>query len=282
MGHLVLIGGAEDKRGEMLVLRRIVELSEARSVVVIPTASDEPRVRVEEYRAAFTTLGVAEVSVADARTRAAAGQPAALEAVQRADTVFFTGGDQVRLVRVLAGTPLLAEVWAALRRGVTVAGTSAGAAATGEVTIYHGDGAGHSKGSVRHTTGFGFVEGLVVDTHFDARGRLSRLAQFLCSGGGLRGVGLAENTAVVIAPTGLAEVVGSGVVTVVDASDVEASNYDSVAEEDLLTVTGLSVGFLAPGTVFDLERWRVAALPPPSAIIIGGRSNELQKGLRAE
>lgn len=284
-GALVLVGGSEDKRGEMQVLRHAVEVARATTVTVVPTASDYPWERADEYRRAFSALGVAEVLVADIRSRADAELAETAELARRPELVFFTGGDQVRLVEILAGTLFLDEVRAAFQRGTTLAGTSAGAAAAGEVTIFHGDGAGHAKGTVRHSPGFSFIDGLVVDTHFDTRCRLARLAQFLCSGGGLRGVGLAEDTALVVRPGGLAEVVGAGVVTVVDAAEVDASNYDTATEDGLLTVTGLDLGFLAPGTIFDLTRWRVAALPGPldvSEVLTPGRTTSFHEGLRAE
>jgi len=284
-GALVLVGGSEDKRGEMRVLRHAVEVARATTVTVVPTASDFPRERVEEYRRAFSAVGVDEILVADIRTRADAEQVETVELARRPELVFFTGGDQVRLVDTLAGTLFLDEVRAAFGRGTTLAGTSAGAAAAGEVTIFHGDGAGHAKGTVRHSPGFAFIDGVVVDTHFDTRCRLSRLAQFLCSGGGLKGVGLAEDTALVVRPGGVAEVVGTGVVTVLDASEVDATNYDTAIEDGLLTVTGLGLGFLAPGTIFDLDRWRVAALPEPHTahrMLRTGRTTSRHEGLRAE
>ena len=197
-GTLVLVGGNEDKRGEMQVLRHAVEVAGATTVTVVPTASDYPWERADEYRRAFSALGVAEVLVADIRSRADAELAETAELARRPQLVFFTGGDQVRLVEILAGTHFLDEVRAAFIRGTTLAGTSAGAAAAGEVTIFHGDGAGHAKGTVRHSPGLSFIDGLVVDTHFDTRCRLARLAQFLCSGGGLKGFGLAEDTALVV------------------------------------------------------------------------------------
>jgi cyanophycinase len=254
-------------------------------VTVVPTASDFPRERADEYRRAFSALGVAEVLVADIRSRGDAETAETAELARRADLVFFTGGDQVRLVQAMEGTLFLDEVRAAFQRGTTLAGTSAGAAAAGEVTIFHGDGLGHAKGTVQHSPGFAFIDGVVVDTHFDTRCRLPRLAQFLCSGGGLKGVGLAEDTALVVRPSGLAEVVGSGVVTVLDASEVDATNYDAATEDGLLTVTGLGLGFLAPGTVFSLDRWRVVSLPEPATarrIRPKGRTTWSHEGLRAE
>jgi cyanophycinase len=284
-GVLALIGGSEDRRGEMAVLRRVATPGDPPTVTVIPTASDYPRERADEYRRAFSALGVPEVLVADVRSRADAAQPEAVAKVRRAGVVFFTGGDQVRLIQTLQGTPLLAEVWASFRRGATVAGTSAGAAAAGEVTIWSGDGAGFNQGAVRHCPGFGFIGGVTVDTHFDTRGRLARLAQYLCSGASRRGLGLAEDTAVIVHPGGLAEVVGSGMVTTLDAWNVEHSNAHTAAPGELLTITGLELGFVAPGTLFDLRLWRVVALPEPGVdadVLIGRERNELHDGLRAE
>ena len=256
-GHLVLIGGAEERRGDMMVLRRIVEIDGARSVVVIPSASGYPRDLAEMYQRAFSEIGVPSIAVADVRYRDEADRDEYVAMVRTADVVFFTGGDQVKLVEVLDGSRMLQQIWSRFWRGATVAGTSAGAAAASDQMIFDGDGSGLKKGSVRTARGFGFLEGITVDTHFIARGRIHRLAQLLSRGENSRGLGLAEDTAVLIAPGGLCEVIGASPVTVLEAADRATTNYDEVVDDELLTVDGLRLGFLAPGTRFNLRSWRV-------------------------
>jgi len=261
-GRLVLIGGREDKRGNRAILRRIVEINDARCVVVIPSASAYPRPLSSTYRKAFEALGVDRVEIVDVRKRREAELGLGVEVVEEADAVFFTGGDQVKLTRALAGTPLMHAIWSRFRDGATVAGTSAGAAAAGEVMIYDGDGRGFRKGSVGMSRGLGLLSGgIVVDTHFLARGRLARLAQVLSADARLRGLGLAEDTGVVITPDRRCEVVGAGHVTVLSAGDLETSTYQDAGRGEQLTMDGFRLGFLAPGSVFDLEAWRVCPAP---------------------
>jgi cyanophycinase len=260
-GHLALIGGDEDKRHDKLVLGHIVSLAPTARVAVIPTASTYPRERGEVYTRAFTGLGVAHVDVVDVRHREDGDRDDNVDLVRRADLIFFTGGDQVRLVSILHGTAVLEEVWRRFAGGATVAGTSAGAAAAGDPMIYDGDGRGLRKGAVRHGFGFGFLPGVVVDTHFMARMRVLRLAQFLSTGMARRGLGLAEDTAIVIAPGGDAEIVGRRAVTTLDAGASGRNNYHEITEDDLLTVEGMRLGFLAPGTHFDLHEWCVTRFP---------------------
>jgi cyanophycinase len=256
-GPLVLIGGREDKKGERRLLRRTVELSGAGRVAVIPTASRIPWRLGRQYVRAFRGLGVREVAVIDVRRPRDADRPAYLEAVRGADLVFFSGGDQTRLARVLDGTALLDEIRRAFERGTTVAGTSAGASAAGDTMIFDGDGRGLRKGRVGHGSGFGLLPGVTVDTHFVERGRYTRLAQALASGRTKRGVGLAENTALIIGPDGTAEVAGAGPVVVLAKNGATWSDYEETEPDRPVSVAGLELAFLSEGTRFDLNAWRV-------------------------
>jgi len=193
----------------------------------------------------------------DIRSPREAEHPDHLAAVDHADLIFFTGGDQVRLVQRLGGSTLLERIRARFAAGATLAGTSAGAAAASDPMIFDGDGRGFRKGSVRHGPGFGFLPEITVDTHFVSRGRISRLAQFLSSGNCHRGIGLGEDTAVFIAPDGIAEVHGCGMVTILSAEHLDVSSYHESEVGGQLTMDGLRLGFLAPGTLFDLAAWRV-------------------------
>jgi cyanophycinase len=254
-GYLALIGGAEDKTFNKAVLRQVVELNRARNAAIIPTASSYGVALGVEYAAIFRSFGVPQCSVLDVLHPDQARDPRHLEAVLNADLIFFTGGDQVRLVEVLDNTALLALVRERLAAGATVAGTSAGAAAVSNPMIYDGDGQGFEKGSVRMTKGFGFLDGVTIDTHFVARGRISRLTQFLCTGHSENGLGLSEDTGLIVAPDDVATVFGSDVVTALTHRDVEYSNYHEVDREQRFTVHGVRLSFLAPGASFDLRSW---------------------------
>lgn len=256
-GHLVLIGGAEDKRDDKLVLKKMVEINNAKEVVIIPSASSYPTSLSEEYLYAFRDLGVEGINIFDIRERREADKEAYIEMIQKADLIFFTGGDQVKLVDTLDKTKLIDEIKRSFINGCIVAGTSAGAAAASDHMIYDGDEQGLIKGKVRTKEGFGFVKNITIDTHFIARDRLLRLSQFLSAGTNRRGIGLGEDTAIIIYPNGHFEVIGKGVITVVDSEKLTYSNYEKIDSDNLLNMNGLKVGFLQQGSIFDMKNWKV-------------------------
>lgn len=257
-GTLILIGGDEDKRGDRIILRRVVEECRAGDIAVITTASSIPQELGQQYRQVFGDLGARRVHVLDIRRHDEADRPENLEAVRSCAAVFFSGGDQQQLVTVLEGTALIRQVRQIFADGAVIAGTSAGAAAAGEITIFNGDNQGLVRGAVRHSPGFGFLPGVIVDTHFVERGRIYRLAQALAAGLCPRGIGLAEDTALVVKPGEAAEVIGRGVATVLDAGSLARSNAGSVPNGEAISLEGLCLGFLSAGTRFDLEAWAVA------------------------
>lgn len=253
-GHLVLIGGAEDKNDKMEVLRKVVNINNAKTVAVIPTASSYTYELGRKYLECFRSLGVNEAKNLDIRYRNEVDKPEYLEFISQSDLIFFTGGDQVKLVETLKNTELLIRIWQRYFNGATIAGTSAGAAAASDPMIYDGDYCGFSKGCVQHGEGFGFIKEITIDTHFVERSRIPRLSQFLASGKSTKGIGLSEDTGVIIYPKGFFEVIGSGVVTVLN-SHKTISDYHHVQENSQITVDGMRLSFLSKGSRFDLKKW---------------------------
>lgn len=256
-GYLVLIGGAEDRTGRKEVLRRTVELNNARTVSIIPSASRQAPDLARQYARAFRSLGLRTVHTLDIRRRWEADRDRHAECVAGSDLVFFTGGDQVRLVRLLWGSRVIEETRRALRRGATVAGSSAGAAAASDPMLYDGQLKGLHKGRVRHSRGFGFIRGITIDTHFVHRNRIGRLAQFLVSSRNDRGIGLSEDTAMIIGPGGIGEVVGRGTVIVLNSQKLRFSDYKSKALDEPISLEGLQLGLLSAGIRFNTRRWSV-------------------------
>lgn len=256
-GLLALIGGSEDRRSGNGLLARIVKESQAQNVAIVPAASTAQEELDRDYGEAFRSLGVEGTEPLVVKDRSQADSRDNLKKIERANLIFFTGGSQVRLLEALEGTALLRSILDRHHRGAAVAGTSAGAAAAGEWSIFYGDGHGTEKEACGWRKGFGFLPGMVVDTHFFERGRIYRLAQFLAAGLCLRGMGLPENTAVLVGPDGIMESLGSGVVTVMDAGQVSSNNYICVDRGCPVTINGLRIGFLPGGARFDLKRWEV-------------------------
>ncbi len=257
-GLLFLIGGAEDKRNGKAVLTKIVDLTHAQRVVIIPTASSYPRDIIADYTHAFTDLGIAQIDQMDIRYRDETDRPENLEMIAAADLLFFGGGDQTRLVKVFNQTRLFHAIQAKFAGGqLHIAGTSAGAAAAGNPMIYNGDYKGHLKGSVKITDGLGLLDGVAVDTHFSARKRIPRLAQLLISGRCTRGIGLDEDTGIVIHPNLQFTVIGSRMVTIMNSMRVSNANFDTIAPGERLRFNNLSIGFLPPGAKFSIKRWAI-------------------------
>jgi len=261
-GYLVLIGGAEDRKGEKIVLRKIVNLNNAKNIAVIPTATSYPKACGEDYQYAFKDLGVETINVLDIREAKEADTPENFKMIQEADVIFFTGGDQVKLVNVLIDTQLITLITQQFYNGTTIAGTSAGAAAASNPMIFDGDTQGLQKGTVNVGPGFGFIKNITIDTHFVARGRIGRITQFLFSQNIKKGIGIGENTAIVINSNDVFEVVGTGIVTVVDTSEISYSNYNIINANERISINGIKAGFLQAGCVFNIHKWDVECCTP--------------------
>lgn len=257
-GFLILIGGAEDRKRERGVLKCLVEKTAAKHVIVIPTASSYPQETYRDYIDVFRDLGVSKIECLDIRHKQEADRKDYLEAIEKADLIYFSGGDQVKLARTLRNSQLLNLIHLRFTAGeLHIAGTSAGATAAGDPMIYNGNRHGFRKGSVKCAEGFAFIENIVIDTHFLARKRLARLSQFLVSQQYTKGIGLDEDTGIIIYPNLTFEVIGSGMVTVVNSAQVTKSNYNKISDGDTVRLNNLRVGFLPAGNFFSIKKWTI-------------------------
>lgn len=261
-GFIVPIGGAEDKEGSRIILRRFVKLAGGRGarIAVVPTAS-----RVSDtgarYRALFADLGARDVRVVAVRDRRDVERADWEAALEDVTGVFFTGGNQLRLSTILGGTPLATRIRRLNAAGAHVAGTSAGAAFVSEHMIAHGDeGATPLVGQVSLAPGLGLTNRVVVDQHFRQRDRLGRLISALSTNPFAVGLGVDEDTAAFLSPENVVEVVGSGAVTVVDLSEVVSSTAAQAARGAPVQISGVRLHVLGHGARFDLESRR-AVLP---------------------
>ena len=260
-GWIIPIGGAEDKETNPVILSRFVELSGGgdADIVVIPTAS-----RLKEsglnYEELFRDMGVERVQVLDFDTRRDCQEPSRVERISEASGIFFTGGNQLRLSTILGGTDVARAIRLASARGVTVAGTSAGAGFLSEHMIAFGrEGSSPRASSVRLAPGLGLTNRFVIDQHFRQRDRLGRLAAALAYNPFAIGIGLDEDTAAFLAPDETLEVEGSGAVTVVDAHDLQFSSIAHAGEDDPVCMLGLGVHILIAGATFNLHTRRASA-----------------------
>lgn len=257
-GFLFLIGGAEDRKREKLVLKHLVDRTHPRNIIIIPTASGYPQDVFRSYSEAFKNLGVDNIDYLAIRYRDEADRENFIEAVDNADLIFFGGGDQVKLVAALNHTKLFERICQRFEAGgLHIAGSSAGAAAAGNPILYNGDRRGFKKGSIKYSDGFGLIDGVAIDTHFSARRRLARLCQLLVSGQCRKGIGLDEDTGIMVYPNLHFRVIGSGMVTILNSVHVSGSNYHAVANDDMLQFNNMHVGCLPAGTLFSLKKWSI-------------------------
>lgn len=250
-GRLLIIGGAEDRCCGAGLLERFVELcgGDNARIVLVTTATDVPEQVHADYERVFRKLGVEHIRELRLHGRGDADGNEAAAALGSATGVFFSGGDQSKL-RTLVGSrvnDLLAE---RLEDGLIVAGTSAGATAMGRTMILGGAGPDVSAAAVRTGPGLGLLPRALIDMHFGERGRLPRLLSAVALDPDHLGMGLDENTGVLVDGTGF-DVLGSGVATVVDAED--ATVVHAVGDCDPITLFGVRLHLLPAGCRFEFE-----------------------------
>ncbi|MCP9752610.1 cyanophycinase [Ferruginibacter sp. HRS2-29] len=278
-GKLLAIGGAEDKGTdlesgqikrnnlnffELGILRRIVEETGGvdTRIEVITTASMIPYEVGDNYLNAFGKIGCTDIGLMHIRNRADAMNPEYLERIKNCGAVMFSGGNQLRLTSTFGGTQFLNII---LQRfndepDFLVAGTSAGAMAMSNTMIYEGNAAkAHLKGEVKITTGLGFMDDVIFDSHFEKRGRFGRLAQSVASNPQCIGVGLGEDTGMLIKDGNTMEAIGSGLVIIVDGHDIGHSNIADIPDGCPISIENLKVHFCEKGNGYRvIERQFVA------------------------
>ncbi|MFL6636085.1 MAG: cyanophycinase [Massilia sp.] len=258
-GHLVIIGGGEDKRNDMAILKRFVELCGGPSakIVVITAASSVAQDMWETYDRAFADLGVSRHVHLHLESRHDANDEQHIRDVVDADGIFMTGGDQKRLLAIIGGTALDAEMHAALKlRGACIGGTSAGASAMSGHMLAQGRAELHpEKGSVSLGAGLGFLHKVVIDQHFSERQRLSRLLSIVAQNPYLQGIGIDEDTALVVERGVGIEVVGEGAVTIVDGRTM-STNVAEIADHATPELIDVRLHLLPAGSKYVLPGGR--------------------------
>lgn len=267
-GHLVIIGGHEDKQYDMDILKRFVELSGGAraSIVVITAASAVCEEMWATYDRVFGELGVERRVHLDLQSRQDANSAEHIRDIEGATGIFMTGGDQKRLLALTGGTALDAAMHAALKlRGACIAGTSAGASAMSGHMLAQGRAELHpEKGSVSLGAGLGFLHKVVIDQHFSERQRLSRLLSVVAQNPYLQGVGIDEDTALVIERGVGIEVLGEGAVTIVDGRAM-STNIAEISDRETPELIDVRLHLLPAGSRYRLPRDGEAArrIPPP-------------------
>lgn len=271
-GKLIAIGGAEDKgtdleKGEfhrnnlnffeLGILRRIVEeIGGIHSrIEVITTASTIPYEVGENYLNAFGKIGCTDIGLLHIRNREDAMRADYVDRIRKCAGVMFSGGNQLRLSAIFGGTVFLKTIHERYQsESFVIAGTSAGAMAMSNTMIYEGNATrAHLKGEVKITTGLAFMDNVIFDSHFEKRGRFARLAQAVAANPSCIGIGLGEDTGMLITQGNRMEAIGSGPVIIVDGHDIRHSNMADIPEGNPITIENLKVHFCAKGNGYLVE-----------------------------
>jgi len=268
-GHLVIIGGHEDREHRKEILTRFVELAggaDAR-IVVITAASKIADDMWEIYDQAFGDLGVRQRSHLSLESRQDANDEEKVRMVAEADGIFMTGGDQKRLMAIIGGTALDAEMHTALKvRGACIGGTSAGASAmSGHMLTQGKTDLLPEKGAVHMGAGLGFLHKVVIDQHFSERQRLARLLSAVAQNPYLMGIGIDEDTALVVERGRGIEVLGEGSVTVVDGRTM-LTNMADIRERDTPELIDVRLHLLPAGSSYQLPEEGEEAKPLPRSL----------------
>lgn len=256
-GILVAVGGNEDKKHNLSILRTIQSLlkKDIVSIEVITTASEIPEEIGQIYIKAFAKIGGNEIRLMHIPTRDLAEDPSFIDRLKMADIIFFTGGDQLRITSILGGSSLLKVVKERYNEGgCIIAGTSAGASAMSETMIYGGESTeAILKGTVHMTAGIGLIENVVIDSHFIKRGRFSRLVQIVSTNPGHIGLGLGEDTGVVVERGHIIKAIGSGLVVIFDGHHIGYSNITTIKEGEAIAVENIHIHTIVKGHGYDLR-----------------------------
>ena len=272
-GKLIAIGGAEHKGTELEadgfqhknlnfielgILRRVVEEAGGTSsnIEVITTASMIPYEVGENYLDAFGKIGCTNIGLLHIRTRQDAMNREYIDRILNCDAVMFSGGNQLRLSATDGGNEFLTILKKRYQEeeNFLIAGTSAGAMAMSNTMIYEGNAArAHLKGEVKITTGLGFVNNIIIDSHFEKRGRFGRLAQSVAANPGCIGVGLGEDTGMLITEGNKMEAIGSGLVIIIDGHEILHTNIADIPDGNPISIENLKVHFCEKGNGFLIE-----------------------------
>ncbi|MFT5285037.1 MAG: cyanophycinase [Planctomycetota bacterium] len=276
---LIPIGGNEKRSTSSEIFQEMVKLAggEKAKIVLVPTASDSPGERARDYEELFSEFHPESVQVVHIGERSDAASTDLVKLIGETSLFMFGGGDQLRLSSLIGGTPLHTALAERYRSGgCVIAGTSAGAAAIPETMIFQNNRfRPFRKGGLEMTKGLGLINDVIFDTHVVSRSRISRLVHAVATNPALLGLGIEENTGLLIEDETTAKVIGTGTVIVVDGRSVEINHIGYADNREPFALTNVAYSVLTPGVVYDLKN-RVVINPGPTApaeSILPERSN---------
>lgn len=259
-GRLFIIGGALQEGADNPILEAMADAADGGPMVLINAASTEPDGIKEKYSEMFKGVGIKRIELIDIRTRPDAYTETNIKLCKQASVLFFTGGDQLRITSQIGDSPVFRTLQERYQEGCTIAGSSAGAAAMPQTMIIGGPSEESNRVSaLAMAPGLGLLPNVVVDSHFAERGRMGRLLGAVVQNSANLGVGIDEDTAILVDAGRHFRVIGSGAVYVIDGAGI---SYSSLSEDDpdgVVTIHDVKLHVLAAGSCFDLTERQPAA-----------------------
>ena len=254
-GNLIIIGGAEDKEGDKEILKRVAKYidPENEKLIIATIATEYPEKSYQNYKNVFSDLGIKNIDKLDISTREDAFNMKNVELINNSNLLFFTGGDQLRITSMIGGSPVYAAVKELCDNGGLIAGTSAGASVMSDTMIVQGeDDESPHKCTLKMSPGLGLVNNIIIDQHFAQRGRIGRLLTAIAQNPEVLGIGIDEDTAIVVSDKGTAEVIGSGAVYFIDGISIDYSNVSEQYSDEILSMFNVKLHVLKDGNRFNL------------------------------
>lgn len=256
-GNLIIIGGAEDKEGKKEILKKVCKcIDKDKELLLIATVATEyPKEAAEKYKRVFTELGVKNLEILDISFRDDSFKEKNIENIKKASLIFFTGGDQLRITSLIGGTPVNDALKEAGKNGKYIVGTSAGASVMSDTMIVEGeDEESPRRCTLSMSPGIGFIENVIIDQHFAQRGRIGRLLTGVAQNPKCLGIGIDENTAIIVDKDGILEVIGAGAVYFIDGKNITYTNVSEQNADEVLSMYNVKLHILKEGNKFSLIR----------------------------
>lgn len=254
-GNLIIIGGAEDKEGKKEILKRVCgSIDKEKDMLLVATiATEYPKEAANKYKNVFGELKVKNIKVLDISERREAFEESNSDLIREAALIFFTGGDQLRITSLIGGTPIYDALKRSCEDGAIIVGTSAGASVMSDTMIVQGeDEDSPRKCTLKMAPGIGLINDVIIDQHFAQRGRIGRLLTGIAQNPEVLGIGIDENTAIVVSNSGIVEVVGEGAVYFIDGSGITYTNVSELYADEILSMHNVKLHILTDGNKFNL------------------------------
>ncbi|MGG7097886.1 cyanophycinase [Clostridium sardiniense] len=252
---LVVIGGAEDKEGRKKILNEVCDLiNKDRDLLLVATIASEIQEEMEDvYDKVFREIGVKNIEFLNIEDREEAYLEKNIDLIKSSKLIFFTGGDQLKITSLIGGTPLNKALINGMHSGKIIVGTSAGASVMSGTMILEGDDEeSPKKHSINMCPGLGFIENVVIDQHFIQRGRIGRLLTGIAENPEYLGIGIDEDTAIIIDERKILKVIGNGAVYIIDGTGINHTNVSEQFRDKTLSIFNVKLHVLIEGNKFDL------------------------------